>query len=192
MKVNNNWCRLSYEIMADERITLTAAAVYGVLLDISKDNEQAETTAKKIAEEYLHQSLRSVERAIKLLKDTGYITRVERGLSNRIIYHFKSILPPKGSKTKKKTAEIAKNEEKQLEIYNTAKSEGLTPAQTARLSELIANQLDPDYRSPRIIDDILQIVCRRTIYANDKIDNLEAYLREIIISDWRELENYVI
>lgn len=185
MKKNNNesWCKLSYAMMQDERLTLSAAVVYAVMLDRAK-REEVHITAKKVAE-LTGQPQRNVERAIKQLKETGYITGVKQGQSGNTVYILKKILPDKKPKPEQEEPE-------QLE-FDTPDSSGtfetdLTPEQVRHLSELLATKLSSDNRSPERIDKLLRAeYARMKIYAKKEVDNVAAYLAKTI-SNW-EIES---
>lgn len=183
MKNNNeNWCRLPYAVMQDERLTGLSAFVYAVMLDRSKNGEEVKITAKKIAE-LLKKPQRNIERAIKQLKDTGYITGVKQGQSGNTVYTLKKVIPDKKQKSKPEQVE-----EPQLE-FDTPDSSGtfetdLTPEQVRHLSELLATKLSSDNRSPERIDKLLRAeYARMKIFAKDEIRNVAAYLAKTI-SKW--------
>lgn len=87
---NSNWCKLPYEVMADERLNISSAVVYAVMLDKSKGGE-SKITAEKLSG-LTGMSIRNIRYAIKQLKETGYITsvRVENGRTT--FYTLKSVI----------------------------------------------------------------------------------------------------
>ena len=183
MKNNNqSWCRMPYEVMQDERLTGLSAFVYAVMLDRAK-GEEVHITVKKLAE-ILKKQHKSVERAVKQLKDTGYITDVKRGQSGNTVYILKKIIPDKKQKSKHEQVE----EPEQLE-FDTPDNSGtfetdLTQEQVRHLSELLATKLSSDNRSPERIDKLLRAeYARMKIFAKDEIRNVAAYLAKTI-SKW--------
>lgn len=177
MNNNQNWCRMPYEVMQDERLTGLSAFVYAVMLDRAK-GEEVNITAKKVAE-LLNRPLRNVERAIKQLKDTGYITDTIRGQNGSTTYTLKKVIPDK------KKAPKPEEEPEQLE-FDTPDNSGtfetdLTQEQVRHLSELLATKLSSDNRSPERIDKLLRAeYARMKIFAKKKVDNVSAYLAKTI------------
>lgn len=177
MNNNGTWCRLPYEVMQDERLTISAAATYAVMLDRAKDGE-VNITAKKVAE-LTGQPQRSVERAIKQLKDTGYITKVTKKQGGSTIYTLKKVIEDKKRKSE---------QPKQL-TFDIPDSSGtfetdLTPEQVRKLSELISTKLSSDNKSPARIDKLLRSeYARAKACAKEEIINIYAYLLKTI-SKW--------
>lgn len=169
---------MPYAVMQDERLTGLSAFVYAVMLDRAK-GEEVHITVKKLAE-LLKKQHKSVERAVKQLKDTGYITNVKRGQSGNTVYTLKKVIPDK--KPKPKPEQI---EEPQLE-FDTPDSSGtfetdLTPEQVRHLSELLATKLSSDGRTPDRIDKLLRgEYAKMKLRARNDVGNVAAYLAKMI------------
>lgn len=177
MKNSESWCKLPYAALQDENLTISAAVVYAVMLDRSKNGEEVRITAKKIAE-LTGQPQRSAERAIKQLKDTGYITGVKQGQSGNTVYTLKQLIP---AKKKKPEQEEGKQLEFEITTCSGTFETDLTPEQVRRLSELLATKLSSDNRSPERIDKLLRgEYARMKIFAKNEVGNVAAYLAKMI------------
>ena len=90
MKNSNNWCKLPYEVIADERLSHTSMIIYAIMLDKSKGGE-SKITAEKLSG-LTGLALITIRRAIRQLRETGYITsvRVENGRTT--FYTLKSVI----------------------------------------------------------------------------------------------------
>lgn len=172
--------------MQDERLTISAAVVYAVMLDRAK-GDAIKVTAKKLAE-LTGQTQRSVERAIKQLKDTGYITDTIRGQNGSTTYTIKKVVPDKKQKPET-TFEPESMDTEQLE-FDTPDSSGtfetdLTPEQVRHLSELIATKLSSDGRTPDRIDKLLRgEYAKMKLRARKDVGNVAAYLAKMI-ENWK-------
>ena len=176
MKNDKSWCRMPYAVMKDERLTGLSAFVYAVMLDRAKGDEVT-VTAKKLAE-LLEKPQRNIERAIKQLKDTGYITGTTRGKNGSTVYSLKQILPDKRQKPER-------DEQEQL-AFDLPDSSGtfetdLTPEQVRHLSELLATKLSSDGRTPDRIDKLLRgEYAKMKVRAKKDVKDVAAYLAKMI------------
>lgn len=93
MKNSNNWCKLPYEVMADERLNISSAVVYAVMLDKSKEGE-SKITAEKLSG-LTGLALITIRRAIRQLRETGYITNVRVENGRTTFYTLKSVIEVK-------------------------------------------------------------------------------------------------
>ena len=86
----SNWCKLPYELIADNRLNHTSMIIYAIMLDKSKEGE-SKITKKKLSG-LTGLSIATIKRAIVQLKETGYITdvRVENGRTT--FYTLKSVI----------------------------------------------------------------------------------------------------
>lgn len=71
---NLGWCRLPYELLADENLSVADAVVYSVLLDCCTDDFTCSQSISEIAE-LSSVPKRSICRCLTRLKECGYITR---------------------------------------------------------------------------------------------------------------------
>lgn len=167
---------MPYAVMKDERLTGLSAFVYAVMLDRAKGDEVT-VTAKKLAE-LLEKPQRNIERAIKQLKDTGYITGTTRGKNGSTVYSLKQILPDKRQKPER-------DEQEQL-AFDLPDSSGtfetdLTPEQVRHLSELLATKLSSDGRTPDRIDKLLRgEYAKMKVRAKKDVKDVAAYLAKMI------------
>ncbi|MDE5936484.1 MAG: helix-turn-helix domain-containing protein [Ruminococcus sp.] len=90
MKNSNNWCKLPYEVIADERLSHTSMIIYAIMLDKSKGGESKITYEKLSGLTNL--SLSTIKRAIQQLKATGYITSVRTENGRTTFYTLKSVI----------------------------------------------------------------------------------------------------
>lgn len=177
MKNNNeSWCRLPYAVMQDERLTSLSAIVYAVMLDRAK-GEEVHITVKELAR-LTRQSESTTKRAVKQLKDTGYITNVKRGQSGNTVYTLRKVIPDKKQKPKQ--------EEQEQLAFDLPDSSGtfetdLTPEQVRHLSELLATKLSSDGRTPDRIDKLLRgEYAKMKLRARKDVGNVAAYLAKMI------------
>lgn len=105
----SNWCKLPYELIADNRLNHTSMIIYAIMLDKSKEGE-SKITKKKLSG-LTGLSIATIKRAIVQLKETGYITdvRVENGRTT--FYTLKSVIEIK----KKPESDASGSEPIQLE-----------------------------------------------------------------------------
>lgn len=169
---NKNWYRLPAILLQDEKISLTAAVAYAILLDRAVE-DKVKLTVQKVAD-LMGQPLRTVERAIKQLKDTGYITETKRGQNGSTVYTLKQILPEKKrtSEQAKKTpapeavppAQMSVTEappEQVVPPSSVAVAAGTleadtTPEQRQLLCDMISAKLDPAHVDPDRCRRVLQ------------------------------------
>lgn len=174
--------------MQDDRLTLSAAVVYAVMLDKAVDSI-AHITATEIAEK-AGTTQRTVRNAVRQLKECGYITDVKQGLGNDVHYTLKPVLPEKKrSKKQEQPAQEYKELEQpgQLSFETTEKGgtlEGdITPEQYRLLCELIASKLSGDVSSERCDKLLRGEYAKAKASAKTRIDSFYAYLRKMI-SNW--------
>lgn len=169
---NESWVRMPLTVMQDERLTGISAFVYAIMVDRAVE-EHVKITAQKIAD-VLQKQQRAVERAIKQLKDTGYITETKRGQNGSTVYTLKLILPEK-----KRTSEQAKKTpapeavppaqmsvleappEQVVPPSSVAVAAGTleadtTPEQRQLLCDMISAKLDPAHADPDRCRRVLQ------------------------------------
>lgn len=90
MKNSNNWCKLPYEVIADERLSHTSMIIYAIMLDKSKEGE-SKITAEKLSG-LTGLALITIRRAIRQLRETGYITNVRIENGRTTFYTLKSVI----------------------------------------------------------------------------------------------------
>lgn len=74
---NEEWYTMHYDVMRDKRLTLSAVLVYAIMYTKkSDDTNEVQITSAEIAK-LTGQSESTVKRAVKRLKETGYITDVK-------------------------------------------------------------------------------------------------------------------
>lgn len=90
MKNSNNWCKVPYEVIADERLSHTSMIIYAIMLDKSKEGE-SKITAEKLSG-LTGLALITIRRAIRQLRETGYITNVRIENGRTTFYTLKSVI----------------------------------------------------------------------------------------------------
>jgi len=94
-----SWYRLPAAVLEDTRLSLSSAVIYAVMLDRKKSGSDESKITKTEIMQLTQQSESTVKRAIRQLKETGYILNVVHKLGNDVRYIIKSVLPEKKKAT---------------------------------------------------------------------------------------------
>lgn len=172
------WCRLPYEMIADSRLAHTSMIIYAIMLDRSKEGV-SKITAEKLSG-LTGLSIRTIQRAIVQLKETGYITdvRVENGRTT--FYTMKSVIEVKKRPASESEPDSSpESDQNQLE-FDMPKSGGtfetdLTLEQIRNLCEMLA---------PKLADNSAEYVemSLRGLYADMKMSAKEEVRKEKIVA----------
>lgn len=183
----SEWVRMPVEVMADDRLTGLSAFVYATMLDKAV-NGVARITADYVAEK-LNKDQRSVRRAVKQLKECGYITDVIKGQSGNTHYVLKLVLPEK-KRTKSEKASApsdapAPSQDGQMSFQTPPVGDTLeertTPEERRILCELIATKLSGNV-TPERCEKLLQgEYVKAKASAKDPINSMFAYLKKMIL-----------
>lgn len=183
MEKMKNWCKLPYETLKDERLTLADAAVYAVLLDISNKGIVSRTIAEIAKIIGLSES--QTKRYLKKLEDSEYILSKKTD-GRRTIIELKQIISPapipadngQEQKPKKKRKPESEQEENQEHVEEALRNV-LAKKMNGKSEKAVAEKYEElkAQASARVTDKskILAYLSKMISNYQDKPDNSDGF-----------------